>query len=234
MPISDLILTLISLLLQVWLMAILIQKGLYRRLPFFAAYTVYSILAGCVRMALLGGNYITYFYVYWATEPLYALLGLLAMVESYKEVFRAFYVARWFRLFLPLVALITIGLSVAAAIMSPPVQVFRLGAMILSAEIMVRFLQGGIFVLFIALSRLFRIQPPRYPEGVLDGFGMAATGILVAALFRADFGTRFNTFFSLVPAVTYILATLIWLTSFRREEDGLQAHPYGHRLPHHQ
>jgi hypothetical protein len=50
---------------------------------------------------------------------------------------------------------------------------------------------------------------------VLEGFGVAAIGMLAAAMFRSDFGTRFNTFFSFAPAVAYILAALIWLTAFR-------------------
>jgi hypothetical protein len=214
MPISDLILGLIPLLLQVCIAAILLGKRrLYRRFPWFFAYTVYSVVAAIARAALLSGNRNTYAQVFWSTEVLYALLGLIAIYESFREIFDPFYDIWWFRPLVVLVAVVTVGLSIARAIQKPPIQANKLGMLILSGEIGVRYLQAGIFALSFLLIFFFRLPARRYPVGIVDGFGATALGILIASTLRSDFGQQFNKLFSYAPAVLYIAACVIWLVS---------------------
>lgn len=215
----NLTLALVPLGLLVWLAVILARKKLYRRFPFFTAYTFYAIAAGVLRTALSYGSYRTYFYVFWGTEPLYALLGLVAIYEAFREIFEPFYHIWWFRPLVYLVCLGTLGISIARAITNPPVQTNTLGALILSFELGVRCIQGAIFILSSGFILFFHLAAPRYARGIIDGFGVAAIGILIAALLRSDFGKRFNKLFTFVPAVVYILACFIWLIAMRGEED---------------
>jgi hypothetical protein len=212
------ILALVPLVLLVTLAVILARKKLYRRFPFFTAYTLYAIAAGLVRTALSAGNPRTYFYVFWATEPIYALLGLAAIYEAFREIFHPFYRIWWFRPLVYLVAVATLGISIARTIHVPPVEVSVLDALILSFELGIRYIQGGIFALTWLLIMFFRLPAPRYAVGIVDGFGVTAIGILVASLLRSDFGTRFNKLFTFVPAVVYILACFIWLAAMRGTE----------------
>jgi hypothetical protein len=220
MPIRDLILGLIPLVLQLCIAAILLRKRrLYRRFPWFFAYTVYSVATAIVRAAFLPGNRDTYIQVFWGTEVLYALLGLIAIYEAFREIFDPFYPIWWFRPLLYVVTLLTVGLSVGKAIQKPPIQADQLGMLILSFEIGVRYLQAGIFALSFVLILFFRLPARRYPVGIVDGFGATAIGILVASTLRSDFGTRFNKLFSFIPPVLYIGACVIWLVSLWGSEN---------------
>lgn len=220
MPIRDLILGLIPLVLQVCIAGILVRKRrLYRRFPWFFAYTVYSVAAAIVRAALLYGNRHTYIQVFWITEALYALLGLIAIYESFREIFAPFYPFWWFRPLVIVVAVVTVGLSIGRVIQKPPIQADRLGMLILSAEIGVRYLQAGIFGLTLLLIFFFRLPARRYPLGIVDGFGANALGILIASTLRSDFGEKFNKLFSYSPPVLYIAACVIWLVSLWGREN---------------
>lgn len=205
--------------LLAWLAVILVQKKLYRRFPFFTAYILYAIAAGVLRTSLSYGNRRTYFYTFWGTEPLFALLGLIAIYEAFHEIFRPFYQIWWFRPMVYLVAVATLGISIVRTIHVPPVQAWGFGALILSFELGVRYIQGGIFALTWLFIMFFRLPASRYAVGIVDGFGVTAIGILVASLLRSDFGMRFNKLFTFVPAVVYILACFIWLAAMRRDEN---------------
>lgn len=219
MTTADLLLGILALGLQVWIAAVLLRKQLHRRFPLFVAYTLYSIAATAVRFIVLKGNPRTYYFVFWGTEPLYALLGLLAIYESFRQIFRPLYTIWWFRLLLYAVILVPLAFAVKRIIQKPPLVATQLGAAILSAEIGVRFIQGCIFALSYVLIKFFRVPAKRYPAGIVDGFGVAALGILAGSMFRSEFGTRLNFFFSFVPVVAYIIALLIWLTSLYGPEN---------------
>lgn len=215
---ADLLLGILGLGLQAWIAAVLLRKKLHRRFPLFLAYTLYSIAATVARFIFLRGNPRAYYFVFWGTEPVYALLGLLAIYESFQQMFRPLYLIWWFRLLLSAVILVPLAFAAKRIIQKPPLVVTQLGATILSVEIGVRFVQGCIFALSYVLIKFFRIPAKRYPAGIVDGFGAAAVGILAGSMFRSEFGTRFEFLFSFVPVVAYIIALLIWLTSLQGPE----------------
>jgi hypothetical protein len=214
----DLIIRLSGLALQAWLAVILLRHKLYRRFPFFTAYVIYGVATAVARTIVAQIDPTTYFYVFFGTEALYALLGLAAIYEAFKEIFEPLYDSWWFRPLLALVVLGTLGYSIWRAIYHSPVQAYIFGGLVLSLEIGVRYIQGGIFALCWVTYRFFKLTPSRYPLGIVDGFGIAAIGILAGSLFRSSFGIRFNTFFRFVPAVSYIVAVLIWLAALRGPE----------------
>lgn len=207
----DLIFGVLAVALQGGVAAILLRKKLHRRFPLFMAYTFYSLAITAERFILLWGSDEVIFVNFLVTESLYALLGLLAIYESFREIFLPFYRVRWFFPLLWLVIAATLAASISRAVFHPPVQAYRLGAIVLSLEIGVRYVQGGIFLLCWALWRFFKIRPRRYPLAIVDGFGVAAVGILAASMLRSEFGIRFNTLFQFAPAVAYIVALVVWL-----------------------
>lgn len=212
------ILTLIAPCAQTWIAAILFRKKLHRRFSLFLAYTLYSIAAAVVRLFFVRGSPRTYYYLFWATEPLYALLGVLAIYQAFKEIYRPLYALWWFRLLLYAVILVPLAAVGMRFMEKPPIEANQLGAAILSLETGVRYVQACIFGLSATLIYLFQIPARRYPAGIVDGFGAAAVGILFGTMFRSEYGTRFNTVLSFAPAVAYIIALLIWITSLRGPE----------------
>jgi hypothetical protein len=214
----DLIISITALALEAWLAVILLRHKLYRRFPFFTAYVIYGVATAVARTIVAQINPTAYFYVFFGTEALYALFGLAAIYEAFREIFEPLYDLWWFRPLLALVVLGTLAYSIWRAIYNPPVQVYWLAQIIVSIEMGVRYIQGGIFALCWVTCRFFKLTPSRYPLGIVDGFGIAAIGILAGSLFRSSFGIRFNTFFRFVPAVSYIVAVLVWLAALRGPE----------------
>jgi hypothetical protein len=212
-----LILWFTPLVLQSWLAVILVRRGVRRNFPWFFAYTMFAILTEFTRFLVLNHPW-AYYYTYWATETLYAVLGFLAIFEVFRYVFREFYVLPGFRLLIPVVAALTLGLSVSMAIYSPPIQAPPVLAAIFVAEIAVRCLQAGIFCLLGVLVKFYAVRGRKYALAIAAGFGVLALGTLAAFLLRSEFGTKFAHVLQFVSPVAYIIAVVIWLLVFRRPE----------------
>ena len=86
----DLAIGITVLFLQLVLACILLGRKLHRRLPFFFAYTLYSVLAAIVLAVVTIKFPALYYEVYWTTEFVYGLLGLLAIMEVFESVLALF------------------------------------------------------------------------------------------------------------------------------------------------
>src|SRR6202000_542035 len=83
--------------------SILIVKGLHRKYPFFFVYVLAVILIAPLRF-LVSPNYTLYFWTFWVTEIMYALLAVFALHEAFHEVFVEFYdLWPWFKFLFPAV-----------------------------------------------------------------------------------------------------------------------------------
>jgi hypothetical protein len=215
----DLSLSLLGPILAGVLAVILLRRKVHREFPFFFMYVVFAILAAAVRLSV-SGDYQLYFKVFWTTALLYNALALLALYEVFREVFFAFYeLWWWFRLVFPGVALIAITIAVIRTILHPPVEATSLIGAILSSSRIVNYLEAILFALFFLLVLLLGVSRRSYPFGIVEGFGIAALGALVAYGLRSEFGTKYNMFAKYAPSVAYVLGVLVWLDTFRRPPD---------------
>lgn len=220
MPNIDLILRLCAVVLLLATVVGLLWRRLYSRFPAFLAYVLSAVVVAILRIFLRSGSAGTYFYFFWITEALLAVLGLLAIYEAFNAMFRPLYAIWWFRGLFVMLGVVPLLIAVIEIMRKPPVQIDQIGTIILAFEIAVRFVQAGFFALAFIMIRLYHVPAKRYAAGIIDGFGIAALGILAASLFRSEYGTKFNTFFSFAPPVAYIIALLIWLTSLWGAENG--------------
>jgi len=199
------------------LAGLLLRRRIHRIFPLFLAYTVYSALASAAQM-LVFLHYQTYFVVYWTTEAVLVVLGILAVLEVFRWIFILFW-QRWrFRLFVCAAIGLAMFLSILNAILNPPAGVHPLVALILSIGITVNFIQTTIFALFWLLSKSLEIGFRRYAFGIMLGFGASSTGTLIAWIVRSVSGTNFNFLAIYLPPVAYIFALIFWLHVFWRKE----------------
>jgi hypothetical protein len=204
---------LVAPLLQLWLAILLVRKRVARDFRFFFVYTAFAVVAEIVKF-LFRGDPLTYFQVYLVTEPLYALLGYLAISDVFYQVFQNFHRIWWFKLLLPGMGLLMLGLAVIIATLRPPLQASEFLATVFVLQIIVRCLQLGVFFLIFGLARFYYLFWRQYSFGIAAGFGVAAFGILVTFVARSIFGTKYAPALQFLPSVTYLLAVLIWLVSF--------------------
>jgi hypothetical protein len=212
-----LILLIAALILEFWLAGLLLHGRIHRVFPLFFAYTAYSALASAAQI-LVFFHYRTYFIVYWATEAVLVILGVLAVLEVFRWIFILFWL-RWpFRLFVYTAIALVMLLAIMNARLNPPSRVHPLVALTLSVGITVNFIQASIFALFWLLARSLQIGFRRYAFGIMLGFGVSSIGTLIAWITRSVFGTKFNTLGIYLPPVAYIFALAFWLHVFLREE----------------
>lgn len=214
MGVANLILLATGLLLQGFLLAVLLRRRIYWHFPCFVLYTAYSVIATIALLAT-SPHYRLYLIAYWANEAGLALFSLLALHEVFRKVFFGFYAQfRWFRMLFPAAAILAILIvfwSTGYTQHQPFNQVTRL---ILIFGLSVNFMQIGLFCLFIAIAREFRLRWQFAPLGILLGLTLAAFGSIFFYWIFSEFGTRFENFTKYFPPVSYILAIVVWLDIF--------------------
>lgn len=203
--------------LQVALASLLLRRGVLRIFRFFLTYTLFAIVAAFLKFTFYG-NYRVYFVCYWAAEPIYVILGMLAMFETFPLVFKTFTWAWQFRLAVWITVTVMVIISVLQAALAPPIEAGFLIATIYSLAIGARYIQGGVLLAFVLLTWFYGLQPRRYASGIILGFWLVALGDLIPAMVRSEFGTRFKFLFTYMPPVIYVIAVVIWLITFSKPE----------------
>lgn len=204
-------------LVQIALAILLVRRKVVGAFRSFFVYTVFAIVAEATKFAVRG-NFYTYGLVFFVTQPIYALLGFLAIAEVFNCVFGSFRRFWWFKFLFPGFGLLAVAISILITALRPPVQASPFLATVFVLEIIVRCLQLGVFFLIFGLAEFFDLYWRRHSFGIAAGFGLAAFGILATIVIRSIFGTKYASVLQFVPSVTYLLAVLIWLISFLRPE----------------
>lgn len=206
----------IGILLQVCILALMMRRRLVRLFPLFFSYVLYETL-----LTIVGSLALThtreYYYFYWTTTLGEVILTILAVHESFRRVFRAFYLLPWFRLLLPGGIVLALLYSALSGYLSPPPNVNRVSAAILSAlmasQYVILTISIGFFILAMFLHVRWRIHEYR----IMLGFGVSALLTAFGASIGSEFGTRHELLYrTLLPAAS-ILALAIWLSAVVHE-----------------
>jgi hypothetical protein len=211
-----LVLSLTAAALVVGLIVIFLWCRLYIQFPWFCAYLASSVVVTAVRLSIRG-DYLTMFKVYWATEAVYALFALLALHEVFRRVFFAFYLFWWFWPVFPAAVLgivlitFTNGLNVAK-------QAPQLVRLVFAVGVTAKYVEAGLFVVFVLLVALLNVTWRTYAFGIVNGFAVSALGGWLSYGVTSEFGNKFTTLAKYGHPVAYILAVFIWLITFTRPE----------------
>lgn len=214
---TELVMALVGAALQVLLCLVLWTKGAYRQFRVFSLYSVFSVLSTVTLMAVQK-NFSLYLWAFWINEAVSVVLTFIVLQESVYLVFRNFLSLPWFKALFPGIGLLMLFIALLRAAFHPVSQAQLLASTIISLEIGVGFLQFGIFLLFIVLVRFFRMRWRQQAFGVVLGFGVSVAGSLVVFLLRSEFGTKFDPIVRITPPIAYIMAVVVWLATFLRNE----------------
>lgn len=191
---------------------VMIRRRLHRDYPYFFAYIVVILVRTAVLLPITGDSH-AYFYGFWTTELLTAGLVFLALYEAFYEVFYGFYVVWWFRLIFPGVACLISFFCIRYALLHPFPRAPLWMMLILSADNAASLTKAGVFLLFMILVVAFHMRWRRYPYDIVLGFAVTSIGMLAYDELWAK-GGMYYIIARYGPAVTFILATAIWLWSF--------------------
>jgi hypothetical protein len=207
----------LPILLTVGILALLAQKKLFPRFPFFSTYIAYMVAAGMLK-ALFLSNWHVYFYVYWLTEPVEIVLSVLAVHESFHRVFEDFYRLRWFPRLFPATIGTALLYSIWKAYVHPPLHVGLRGSIIIALAIAAQYTILGISILFFMMVRFIHVRWRLYEFRIVLGFGIASLIYAFSGVLRSESGTIFDFLSKYLPGMGYVLAVCIWLSAMLSTE----------------
>jgi hypothetical protein len=209
--------------LQIGILVVMYARGLHRDYPFFARYQLLQVLSEPVLFAVQRHSYTLYYWGYWISTALSALVSAAVLYEVARALFRrgARLSQRTAVVFITLVSMMAAGAAVAAVMwaitLSHSASFFDESTnAILLAQRSVRLLQYGLTLLLMMFWKSLRM-PHRDP-----GFGIML-GFAVFAIVSFTVGTVASqgTFVSMsvlrqINMAAYDVAVMIWLASVLR------------------
>lgn len=204
----------------VWLLIIVYRRDIRKRLPWFACYVLWELLASCIQLILLPINRRVYANVYWWMETVEIVLTVAAVRESFLRIFRGFTKMPWFRWTVSGVIGAIVAYSAWRAFYHPPLHTSRLVALVFGSEFLFRWGILGIALLTTVLSVLLQEPMNTREDAVVTGFGIASFGFLIYVLSRSLFGTKYIFLTRYAPSVGYFGAVFLWIWVFLRRVEG--------------
>src|SRR5579864_957863 len=190
--------------LQLVILIILIRRQLLRRFPWFSIYIGYELVQDSLRLAV-AGNRGLYFKVYWVTAATSLVFTVLAVGESFLNVFRLHTRLRWFtRTVWACVGLALLYASLKAWFF-PPVNRGWQTAAVIGSEVAVEYSISAVVLVYFGFRWIFRIRGQEWESGVMVGFGIYECLALGGFLTRSIFGSRYRIVSEWLPALAYII-----------------------------
>ena len=197
--------------IQLMIAIVMLRRQLHKTFPVFFTYVVSQILMFAVIFpAHLRHNYWVYFYLYWASAALSAVLGFMVIHEVFLDVFRPYHTLRdlgsvlfkWTGLVMLLVAGV-VSISSSDSDLLPWMHA------ILVAQRCVRLVQCGLVFFLLAFAGYLGVSRKQKSFGIALGFGtFALCELAVVASFVGNHLTPQTM--NLVNKFAYNSALLVW------------------------
>lgn len=219
MEILQLVSWVLSPLGQVITAVIMIRRNLVHEVPWFFAYIVFQLLRFSLLFTAHHYSYSLYFYSYWITEGMDALLVLAVINELYAHAFQPFPVLKSLSTILfrwATIILLAISVLVAASASGTEQNRFIAALLILGRS--VSFVQCGLIFLLVLLNGTIGLPWRNPSRGIALGLGIASASFAVSLSLRAYSQASLDPIFSLIVTFAYDLAVVTWIAAVLRLE----------------
>lgn len=201
--------------LQVVILFVLIKRRLLRRFFWFSIYIGYVLIEAALRLSV-AGNIGLYFKIYWLTDIGTVIFAVLAVRESFLNVFGVYTRFRWFTRIVWGCVGMALLYSVYRAWVLPPVNASRLGAVVADLELAVNYSLAFVGILYFLFVKFQKIREHQWESAIISGFSTIGILSSIAVLARSVFGPR--PFTKWIEPVAYILAEIEWALVLGRPE----------------
>jgi hypothetical protein len=202
--------------LQLGIIVAMYRRGLQRDYPYFFNYAILQVFGDPILFIMHRQSYALYYYGYWVSAALSALVSFAVLYEIFRNAFRPYealrdlsvILFRWSALVILLVAVMWATTGGHSADSGPITNA------ILLAERSVRLMQCGLVFFLLLFSEYLGISRRNLLFGIALGFGLfASVNMLVAAGLShgAVRGVISSSVLSSINSAVYIVSTLIWL-----------------------
>jgi len=193
------------------LAVILLSKKMWKRLPFFTCYSLFSFLAS-ITIYAVQNHPVVLFYSYWLGETVSIVLGFAVVYEVFKHMFSVH------GALLKLASLIfrcaVVGLLCVGLIMifvQAPSGIGNVGKGILVIEQAMRIIEVGLLMFLFVCSSAFGLHWKQSEFGIALGLGLFATIELTAVTLRSQVGAQGSDILNVVRILAFTTSLLIWL-----------------------
>ena len=201
-------------LMQLGVLVAMYRRGLHRDYPYFFNYTVLQVLSEPILFVIQRHSDTGYYWGYWFSIALSALLSFAVLQEIFHEAFRPYEALRdlsviLFRWSALVVLLVGVMWAITAAHSN---QIDTLTSGILLVQRSVRLMQCGLVFFLLLFSEYLGISRRHLVFGVSLGFGIfASTSMLVAAAISHGPTFLHLSVLRQLNSGAYALAVMIWL-----------------------
>jgi hypothetical protein len=160
--------------IQTAIAVVMLRRGQYRKFKFFFAYVVTQVLIFGLIFPLKH-NYRAYFYLYWFSNAVSAVLGFQVIHEVFLDVFRPFHTLRDLGTVLfRWAALVMIMAAGVVAASSDSQEIVPWMQAVITSQRCVRIVQIGIVLLLLIFARYLGVSRKQQSFGIALGFGSFA------------------------------------------------------------
>lgn len=197
--------------LQLGIVAIMVQRGLHSKFKFFFSYVLTQLAIFAVVFPANWHSYSALFYLNWICDALSVAFGFAVIHEVFVDVFRAFHTLRdlgtvlfkWAGLVMLLVAGV-VSVSTNSSQMSPLIQA------IITSQRCVRMIQVGMVLFLLFFAHYVGVSRRQHSFGIALGFGSYA--VIELILISSWIGNHLGgIWMSVVNMVAYNCTLMVWL-----------------------
>jgi len=189
------------------------RRGLQRDYPYFFYYTILSVVNEPVLYVALRGSYTLYYYGYWVSIALTALISFAVLNEIFQNAFRPYEALRDLSVILfrwsALVILLVAGMWAVTS--SHPAQDGSITNALLLAQRSVRLMQCGLVFFLLLFSEYLGISRRNLLFGIALGFGLFASVDMLIVSGLSHAGVVHVSVLRWVKSAAYNVSALIWL-----------------------
>jgi hypothetical protein len=208
----DYVLWLLAPTLQVGVLVAMYRRGLHREFPYFFNYTILQILGDPVLFALRG-SYALYYWAFWASTVLSALLSFAVLQEIFKTAFRPYEALRDLSVILfrwsALIILLVAGMWALSSIRTDQVDILRNSIFLVDRSI--RLMQCGLVFFLLLFSEYLGISRRSFLFGIALGFGLFASVSMLVAASMSHPWVAHLAIMRWVKSATYDLTVVLWM-----------------------
>ena len=218
MPVAHItdILALSAPVIELGIVVVLIAKKLWRRFPAFTAYAILHVAKLPTEFFLShqpgSVYYSAYFFFYWSTEAVSAVLTYAIIYDLYGQVFRRYEgLNRLGRLLLNWVAALLILVGAIASATASGNDFTRLVNGIMAVQQIFDILRLGLILFLFMFASYFHLRWSNYMFGIAVGLAFYGSCDLTAQALLVHFGTRAHSISDVLISAAYTCTVTIWL-----------------------
>lgn len=207
-----------SLLAELFVVAIMLRRGLVRRfLVFFCAVT-FDVLRETILPVIAFRSATGYAYSYWLSVPVEHVIAFAVMLEAFRySVTDGAKLPRKTLVILAASALVLLGVA-GFLLLNPNVPTNTLSGLALTLQRSIELLRCGVLLFMWVFASRLGITWRHHVWGIVFGLGIYSGFSLITAAVHATTGNMCGDWLARVPHFGYLAATIIWVVYLRRPE----------------